>query len=176
MKKYVEKPIVAKSNYCVPAVMEMVLNHYGIFTLTQDKIAQQLSIVDATDDYDHREWGAHISNNTLNNFFAENEIVLHEDYIPISHIMDDYFLSEKIKSLLDNGYSIICGYTYTWLFGKQEDTFGHVSIIVDYIDKTDNVVLLDPGPKNAGYKEVGVEALFYAIKAAKDGLWCINKG
>ena len=35
MKKYVEQIVIAKPNWCVPAVLEMVLTHHGIKSLSQ---------------------------------------------------------------------------------------------------------------------------------------------
>lgn len=174
MMQYTNDIIVARPNYCVPAVLEMVLNHHNISSFSQNDIAQQLNIVPADDSVDPELWGAHISDDTLNNFFAQNGIPLRERYISIHNFMDEYFMGEKIATLLVNGASIICGYNYTWLFGKKEDRFGHVSIIVSISDNFERVELLDPGPKNAGYKTVGSYDLFAAIKARNDGLWCIQ--
>lgn len=89
--------------------------------------------------------------------------------------MDGCFLGDEIYNLLQKGISIICGFNYTWLHGNQVDTYRHVSIIVDFNPKSEMVTLLDSGPKEAGYKEVSVDKLYQAIKAGKDGLWCINE-
>ena len=59
------------------------------------------------------------------------------------------------------------------LYGNQEDTFQHVSIITEVMPNNE-LRLLDPGPRDAGYKNVNAEDLYYAIKAAHDGLWCIS--
>ena len=173
MKKYLEQIVVSKPNWCVPAVIEMVLKHHGIDTFSQQDIAKQFNIVPATDEVEHKKWGAQIKENTLNDFFSANLIPLHEEFIPIGHFMDDYFMVEKIQELLENDVSVVCGYNYTWLYGNQEDTFQHVSIIIEVLSKNELCILV-PGPKNAGYKIVKTEDLYYAIRAAKDGLWCIS--
>lgn len=175
MIQYTTDVIVAQPNYCVPAVLEMVLNHYGIFSFTQFDIAQQLNIVPANDNVDPKLWGAHISDNTLNHFFTQKGIALREHFTSIHNFMDEDFMVTEIASLLSKGISIICGYNYTWLFGNKEDCFGHVSIIVGISDNGKMVDLLDPGPKNAGYKTVPSYDLFSAIKARHDGLWCIQQ-
>lgn len=173
MKKYVEQIVIAKPNWCVPAVLEMVLTHHGIKSLSQAEIAEQLDIVPAEEAIDHKKWGAQIKNNTINDFFKANSIQLHENYLPINCIQDDFFLEEEIRKLLKTNISIICGFNYTWLYGNKEDTFQHVSINVDVLQGSE-ILLLDPGPRDAGYKTVKIQDLFYAIKAAQDGLWCIS--
>lgn len=173
--KYVDSIVIAKPDWCVPATLEMVLNHYGIAGYTQASIAQQLNIIPATDEVPSIHWGTQISNNTLNDFFTNNGINLQERFLSIHLYMDEDFLADEIKSLLSKGVSIICGYNYTWLFGNREDNYGHVSIIVGISDDLQSVYLLDPGPKNAGYKTVLLHDLFYAIKARNDGLWCIHR-
>jgi hypothetical protein len=35
------EPIVAKPNFCVPAVLQMVLKHCGVKEMTQDETASQ---------------------------------------------------------------------------------------------------------------------------------------
>jgi hypothetical protein len=168
------EPIVAKPNFCVPAVLQMVLKYYGVKEMTQDEIASQLLITPDRDDVEHINWGARIENDTLNIFFQNNGLELKEEYISINQFMDSFFLMEKLQELIQKQVSIICGYNYTWLFGNGEDTFRHVSIVVDVFLNEDRVLLLDPGPKDAGYKYVSADKLFYAIKAGKDGLWCIT--
>lgn len=175
MKKYVEKIVIAKPNWCVPATLEMVLKHFGIGSFSQEIIAQQFEIVPATDNIDHRIWGAQINNNTINSFFVANQLALCEKFIPISHFYDEFFMAERIHALLQKRVSIICGYNYTRLFGKHDDSFQHVSIIVDLLANGEEICLLDPGPKEPGYKTIKTVDLFYAIKAAQDGLWCIEE-
>ena len=175
MQRYTKDLVIAKPNYCVPASMLMVLQHYGIYELTQDNIADSLSITPINENIDHGLWGAHVDNNTLNNFFDKNCIGLTETFVSINSFMDEYFMSDKIEELLSNDVSIICGYNYMYLFGKREDTFGHVSIIFDISDDKRIISIIDPGPKNAGVKRVDASELFYAIKARNDGLWCIKR-
>ena len=174
MKKYVDQIVISQTNWCVPATLEMVLKHHGIDLLSQEDIAKQLDIVAVTDGVPQQKWGAQIKENTLNDFFYANKIQLHEKYIPINHFIDEFFMIEELQKLLDCGVTVICGYNYTSLYGKGEDSFQHVSIITGIEEGGRRVQLLDPGPRSAGYRVVKAETLFYAIKDAKDGLWCIS--
>ncbi|OUO37945.1 C39 family peptidase [Flavonifractor sp. An306] len=174
MKKYVINNVIAEQNWCVPATLEMVLKHFGFMDITQYDIAKQLIIVSDQECIDHKKWGAQIKTNTLNNFFSKNHIPLIEEYIPISHFIDDFFMIDKLEELLAKGITVVCGFNYTYLYSSREDTFQHVSIITEVVKGGREVTLLDPGPKDAGYKTVRAEDLFLAIQAAGDGLWCIK--
>lgn len=57
MKEYVEHLVIAKHNYCVPAVLQTVLGHYGIRVFTQEIIAEQLTMVPDDENIDHANWG-----------------------------------------------------------------------------------------------------------------------
>lgn len=175
MKEYVSNRIIAEPNWCVPATLEMVLNHYGIKDITQYDIANQLNIITDDDTTDHKKWGTQIDDNTFNDFFVNNNISLVENYISIGQFMDDYFMVEKMEELLSEGITIICGFNYTWLYGNGEDTFQHVSIVTEILNRGNDVILLDPGPKGAGYRTVKSNDLYYAIRASYDGLWCIRR-
>lgn len=96
----------------------MILEHYGIHRFTQDFIANQLIMIPDNNDIDHANWGAQITNHTLNDFFKHNRISLHEHYIHINHFMDEYFFEEEIIKLLQKGVSIICRFNYTWLYSN----------------------------------------------------------
>lgn len=75
MQRYTKDLVIAKQNYCVPASILMVLQHYGICDFTQDNIADSISITPINENIDHRLWGAHIEKNTLNNFFDKIALV-----------------------------------------------------------------------------------------------------
>lgn len=170
--KYVDQTVIAKPNWCVPAALEMVLKHYGYNKFSQSMIAEQLEIIPAKEEIDHSKWGSQIKKNTINDFFSANAIALHERFISINLFLDEYFLEDKIQVLLENNVSIICGFNYSYLYGNKEDTFQHVAIIVA-VKSENKVLLLDPGPRDAGYKIVDIGDLFASIKKAQDGLWCI---
>lgn len=164
--------VIAQPFYCVPACLEMVLRHFGYTNLNQVTIARQLKI---NRDYgsDEQTWGARITSNTLNDFFSENNINLVEKFISIHRFLDEYDMTDEIVKYLELG-SIICGYNYSSLFGLDDRNYQHVSIVSSFDCINDKVRIVDPGPKNSGIKWVDAEKLFYAIKRANDGLWCIS--
>ena len=164
--------MVARRNLCVPAVLQMLLEHHGIFGFTQESIAEQLLIIPDDSTIDHIRWGAQIDSNTLNCFFERNNIPLREEFVSASIFIDEIYFEDYICKLLTENFSIICGYNYTMLFSHGEDTYRHVSIITN-LNKS-SITLLDPGPKEYGYKKVPSYELLRAIKMARDGLWCIT--
>lgn len=167
------KIVVAKKEYCIPAVLEMVLNIYDIKSLNQDDIASQFTI-NSSQNTPEEEWGIVLDNNSINNFFERNDIPLVENFISINQIYDEYDFVDRVKKELLNSV-IICGYNYSYLYGNKDRNFSHVSIILDISDDCKSVYILDPGPKESGFKWVDLYDLYLAIKNRKDGLWCISK-
>lgn len=164
--------IKAHPGYCVLASLEMVLRYYGYVEWNQYKLARFFPTKTAEDEPEY-EWGTHIEHDAINRFFAKNEIDLHETYIPINTIMDEYDLFEKCSSILEDSV-IICGYNYCELFGGGKHGYNHASVITQSID-IDTVEIIDPGPKDSGKKRVLFENLYQAIKIVPDGLWCIRR-
>lgn len=167
--------VIAEPNYCVPAVLEMVLKHYDITSLTQNDIASQLIVIPADNDVDHEMWGTLIGRDSINRFFANNDLPLYEEFVSINYFMDEMDLTDKIEILLERNVTIICGYNYSRLYEEDYDIFRHVSIIVSISQDKKEIELLDPGPVNAGFKMVQAYSLFGAIKDGHDGLWCIRR-
>lgn len=172
---YIENIVIAKPDYCVPAVLEMVLKHYNISNITQDDIAAQFTINQSIYESNPDLWGIIIEKNTINEFFRKNNFSLVEEFISINSYLDEYFMAEKIAQLLSEKFTVICGYNYSWLFGNRDNTFGHVSIITEITPNYDKVKIIDPGPKNPGIKWIDTYSLYCAIKAKRDGLWCIKE-
>lgn len=141
MNNYLFEPIIAKKNMCVPAVLQMVLHHFGV-DIDQTIISEQFNIVPDNDFNNPKVWGTHIYDDTLNEFFQKNSINLKEKYIPINHFMDSIFFVDELKEMLTKEIVIICGYNYTWLFGNKEDVFQHVSIVVDVFENKNEIILL----------------------------------
>lgn len=182
MKKY--KLQLARNFLCVPAVLETICLAEG-YNIKQSDIADFFGInlpLDCKKDYqdlqnihivdDSRYWGIVLSYDSINCFFQHFQIKLYEKYIPINTISEENF-DDKLTQLMQTTPHIVCGFRYTALYNGNPGDYGHVSIICD-IDRKGKITLLDPGPKDAGYKIVDADALHYAIKMHRDGLWCIK--
>ena len=160
----------AEPFFCVPAVLASIVKYYGYVSLNQTKISEQF-IINTNTCTEQNTWGLTVCENDLNKFFCKNNIKLKEEYYSIRLFYDEYdmlkFIESKIKTAV-----VICGYNHSALYGNRLSNYNHVSII----DSTSEnlIYILDPGPKNYGKNCVSLEKLFYAIKIAQDGLWCIS--
>lgn len=109
-----QQVVIAKLNWCVPAVLEMVLQHHGISTFSQKDIANQLNILPMSDAVSHSQWGAKIRGHAINNLFRAYSIPMYEEYILINQFMDEFYMLDRIVELLSQRISIICGYNYAF--------------------------------------------------------------
>lgn len=165
------KLVRAYPGYCALASLEMALRYYGYIEWNQHKLARFFP-TKMTNEISESKWGTHIERDSINRFFEDNKIALHETYIPINTIMDEYdFFEVCCKNLKDS--IVICGYNYCELFGGGSHKYNHSSIITRAID-IDTVEIIDPGPIGFGKKRVLFENLYQAIKIVPDGLWCIQ--
>jgi hypothetical protein len=120
------------------------------------------------------EFGTRIKDNELNQFFVDFNLPLIEEYKSIS-LFQDWEFYDKVLQELENGCHLICGFSYGILFGQSKMIdIGHASIITKVIDRN-HFEILDPGPKEAGFKVVDYYKLYSAIRTKKDGVWIIKE-
>lgn len=181
-KKY--KNIIAENYLCVPAVLETILKSDNVLEIDKYMIANYFGVILPSDvvypqvkNYSHsdnpKQQGIILKYDSINDFFRDNKIPLHEQYTKINLIDRDFF-SDYIFDVLTSRKHIICGYEYHSLYGSTGDYAGHVSIIVNVDVNKDVVYLLDPGPRTPGLKMISAYNLYHAILEAKDGLWVIS--
>jgi len=181
MRKYTNT--IARSHFCVPAILCTVMHNEG-YEISQEIIAEMIGITVPTNDdqiisdihnisYSDNdiEWGVKLKNDSINNLFSKLNVKLHETYLPINTISEERFL-DVLFSHLTLGEHIVFGFNYSSLYSLPAANYGHVSLVCD-IEKNEKVILLDPGPKEAGIKTVLADDLYIAIKNRTDGLWCI---
>lgn len=166
--------IQAKKEYCFPAVIEILLKFYGYCDIDQCVIAQKLCELTGQDATSFIQDGLQIRPGTLNTFFEENNFKLKEQYISCSKIYDEYDFECKLKEQCEQDSFIICGYNYSWLFDKRCGTANHVSVICSVNSESEKITIFDPGPEDYGHKEVKIDDLWYALKIARAGIWCVQ--
>lgn len=186
MKKY--KIIESAPYCCVCAVIESVLEHHG-YSQNQFDIANYAGVTIPRSDLPiipktltnikfsdtPLDWGIHLYNNTLNDFFILNNIALKETFIPANQLADWNF--ESILDAIDNSYDIIFFFSYGILYKEDANkSVGHCAL---YIDKNNNnIIFQDPGPSNIGLNKKNIDNMFDAIKygaRAGSGISIINK-
>lgn len=169
-----EMQIQAKKEYCFPAVVEILLKLYGYNDMDQCVIAQKLCELTGQDVVSFVQDGLRIKPGILNKFFVENGLKLKEQYISYAEIYDEYDFECKLKAQCEQDSFIICGYNYSWLFNKRSGTANHVSIICSVNSDLEKITMFDPGPERYGHKDVKIIDLWYAMRIAQAGIWCIQ--
>ena len=166
--------IQEKKEYCFPAVVEMLLKFYGYNNMDQCAIAKELCKLTHQSLTSFIQDGLQIRPGILNRFFVENGFSLRENYISYTKIYDEYDFECKVEEQIEQKSFIICGYNYSWLYFKCGGSANHVSIICSINSRAGMITLCDPGHENYGYKEVKIDDLWYALKVAHAGIWCVQ--
>lgn len=118
-----------------------------------------------TDDFNLM--GIIIKNTEINDLFQSYNIPLIEYYISINSLSESD-LEERIICEMNKGSHIFCSFGYDYLYRLGQSKRGHISIITE-INKN-IVTLLDPGPINAGNKEVSIIELYDSMHFKQGGL------
>lgn len=169
-----EIQIQAKKEYCFPAVVEILLKFYGYNNMDQCAIAKELCRLTHQSITSFIQDGLRVQPGVLNCFFEEKGYSLREKFISYTEIYDEYDFERKIHDQQIQKSFIICGYNYSRLFFKRNGSANHVSIICSLDSKAEKITLFDPGPEESGHKEVKIDDLWCALKAAQAGIWCIQ--
>lgn len=142
--------------------------------MNQIMIAQQLCEITGQNMDLITQDGLHIEPGVLNAFFEKCGFFLEEEYISYNQIYDEYVFERILIEKHNKKEFIICGYNYSLLFNKYIGDAKHVSVICLINSKLDIVTIFDPGPENYGCKEVKLDELWYSIKTAQSGIWCVR--
>jgi hypothetical protein len=94
-----------------------------------------------------------------------------EEYISIREIAD-YSFELTLRSISFE-FDVVFGFDYGRLYNIADFySVGHVGIFLKL--EGDNLLYLDPGPRNHGVRKVKIDDLYNAIKNKSDGLWIIK--
>ena len=182
MKKYTN--IKADDFCCIGAVLETILirhnytnysqydlnNEFGLTIPKTAKVSAKISNIKFSDNPIDR--GVKLELDSLNNFFKKNDIHLEEKYISIKEIADYSF--ELTLKHISPEFDIVFGFDYGRLYNIPDlYNIGHVGIFLKL--EGNNILYLDPGPRNHGECKVNIDDLYSAIKSKSDGLWIIKK-
>ncbi len=174
--------VKAKEHLCLAASLEMILKAIGIFTMSQELIAEYFGL-NVPEDYlgeiknlnivfDKMNFGIKIKEEGLNPFFKKYNIPLTEEYVSIYELFDWEF-EMLIEKALNQKKHILCGFDYGILNNDKSMKIGHISIISG-IQK--NIVeIIDPDPVHLGIRNIKSYILYRAIHSIKDGVWVLSQ-
>jgi len=170
---------IAKNFYCFPALIEVICKQrYGI-DVDQLSIGSAMGIVLPSIDFKPKgvsfyrpvmmeECGEYVDSNKVQMYFMSIGINVNVEMKYESQIFDGCLASE-ITKILDKRTDIICGYSYGELYRKTSlSQFGHVSLVLD-VTENGRIKMFDPGPENAGVKEVDELKLYDAMHVGRNG-------
>ena len=172
--------IVAENYLCLFALVEMILKDIGKSDFDQYELAEYFGITVpldyVSDRINHvvhscveREWGTNISEKQLNEFFDINNIPLKAKFLTAN----PYNAYDEVESVSEKQY-IIYLYSYGSLNHEPVNyDVGHASLLIGFLNN-DKVRIYDPGPRNAGIKEVSVNSLYDAIYDNRGGIVIIE--
>lgn len=181
MKEYIN--IKADDFCCIGAVLETILirnnytnysqyaiiNEFGLTIPRTAKVSEKINNIAYSDD--PIDWGVKLEYDSLNNFFKKEGIRLVEEYISIREIAD-YSFGLTLRSISFE-FDVVFGFDYGKLYNIPDSySVGHVGIFLKL--EGDNLLYLDPGPRNYGLLKVKIDDLYNAIKNKSDGLWIIK--
>ncbi len=181
MKEY--SNIKADNFCCIGAVLETILirhnytnysqydiiNEFGLTMPKTAKVSEKINNITFSDN--PNDWGVKLELDSLNNFFKKNDIRLEEKYISIKE-MADYSFELTLKSI-SREFDIVFGIDYGRLYNISDSyNIGHVCIFLKV--EGNNIIYLDPGPRNYGECKVNLDDLYSAIKSKSDGLRIIK--
>ena len=170
---------IAKNFYCFPALIEVICKHrYGI-DVDQVSIGSALGIVLPSDDFKPKkvsfyrpvmmeEGGEHVDPNKIQMYFMSIGINVNVEMKYESQILDGS-LATEISNMLKPKTDVICGFSYGDLYRDISlSQFGHVSLVLDVMENG-RIKMFDPGPENAGVKEVDELKLYDAMHIGRNG-------
>lgn len=179
------RDVVAKNYLCFLALLEMIIEDtIGATFINQDYLAEYFGI---TVPYDYkisiknvhysnidREFGVHIDENILNNFFVNVGIPMRANYITVNEFEENE-IDDINCDFLRKGKYIVYTFSYGALY-REKDTygFGHV-VLLDKVISEDSLQVYDPGPRDCGHKIVNRHTMYDAMRYVRGGIYVFSK-
>lgn len=146
-----------------------IINEFGLTVPKTAKVFEKINNITYSDN--PNDWGVKLEYDSLNTFFKKERINLVEEYISIREIAD-YRFELTLKSISDE-FDVVFGFDYGRLNNIPDSySIGHVGLLLKL--EGENLLYLDPGPRNYGVRKVNIDDLYIAIKNKSDGLWIIK--
>lgn len=173
-------------NYlCFLALLEMILvdvlntdlfNQYSlaeIFGITLP-MNDSIPVKNVTYSDSPYEYGVHIDERKLNDFFLNTGIPINVVYYKVNPYEDNLIDAYGNDELRKNKY-IIYTYSYGSLYHEPQNIeVGHVALLEEVISER-IIRIYDPGPRNSGSKTVDRLDMYDAMRERNAGMYVFEK-
>lgn len=179
------RDVVAKNYLCLLALLEMVIEDIvGKSFINQDYLAEYFGITIPPDcdiniknihySNNERDFGVHINENSLNDFFVNIGIPIQAEYIEVNEFEENLIDDVNYEFLRKDKY-IIYTFSYGALYNERTTyLFGHVALL-DKVISNDWLQVYDPGPKGSGHKMVNRHNMYDAMRHIRGGIYIFSR-
>lgn len=179
-----KRKVVAENYLCFLALLEMIIEDELGVTITQRDLAEEfgviippgyeLNITNKCYGNNDNDYGVHLNETILNNYFEKKNISIRATYFHINPF-EDLELDEYDNSELRRGKHIIYTYSYGDLFHENDKLeIGHVALLWEVASENE-LLIYDPGPRNAGIKKVNRHNMYDAMRYRHGGIYVLER-
>lgn len=179
-----KRKVVAENYLCFLALLEMVIENEQEVMITQHDMAEEfgvtipvgyeLNVNNICYSNNDNEYGVHLNEKILNEFFEKKNINIRATYFHINPF-EDLEIDEYDKLELREGKYIIYTYSYGDLFRESDKLdIGHVALLWDVVSENE-LLIYNPGPRNAGIKKVNRHNMYDAMRCRHSGIYVLER-
>lgn len=177
--------VIAKNYLCFLALVEMIIEdtigksfinqeylaeHFGITV----PVGKEINIRNLKYSNKDRDWGVHINEKKLNEFFVNTGVPLRTEYIAVN-IYEEEDIDDINYEYMRKDKYIIYTYSYGELYHDMETyDVGHVALLDEVISER-CIKVYDPGPKGCGHKVIDRHEMYDAMRAIRGGIYVFSK-
>jgi hypothetical protein len=181
--------VISRPYLCFAACCQIVLQEIAGLDVDQIEMANRLGIVLPTDrdcsdlteagvtnirfDADPALWGIAPAPADVSAALRRGSEFLECRFEDISQFQD-WELGERLSMLTEAGQFPIVGFDYSALFGGEgQPITGHCVVVYDRYELNGRLSfrIYDPGPKEAGFRVVDSESLYFTCRKKHGGIW-----
>lgn len=168
---YSYQPIRSRPFYCVPACLEIIFRAINI-SVSQEYFGERIG-VDSSSNED-LSLGAKIELENLNKITQSLGLIEYIFTYIRSVELEEWMFEEKVERLLKDGSHIVCTLSAGKLHNNSTDfELGH-AVIVRKLE-SGIAEIIDPGPKDFGFREITLQHLYLASRYREGGLLVLSK-
>lgn len=164
-------PIRSKPFYCVPACLEIIFMTINI-SVSQEYLGERIGINSSS--REDLNLGAKIELDNLNKIIQSIGLTDHIFTYIRSVELEEWMFEEKVEELLKDGSHIVCTLSAGKLHNNSTDVeLGHAVVLRKL--ESGIAEIIDPGPKDFGFRKITLQHLFLASRYREGGLLVLSK-